>query len=134
MLNYKILVIDDNAFILRLVHDILDRCGYTVFTARTGLDGYEVACREYPDLIILDRYLGDIGGNTMLQKFKDNIRTFAIPIAMLSSENQRHEILKSLSCGAEDYIVKPFKQEALIKKVYRLLHQRPVLKREFIFM
>ncbi|MCB1721031.1 MAG: response regulator [Rhodospirillales bacterium] len=134
MLPHKILVIDDNAFILKLVHDILDRYGYVVFTARTGLGGYEVACNEHPDLIILDLRLEDIGGLKVLDKIKDNNAIKAIPVAMLSSENNYHEILKSLAFGAEDYIVKPFKQSTLTKKVLRLLHRQPRAKHEFVYV
>ncbi|MCB9983556.1 MAG: response regulator [Rhodospirillales bacterium] len=130
----KILVIDDNAFVLRLVRDILDRYGYIVFTASTGLGGYEVACNEHPDLIILDLRLEDIGGLKVLHKIKDNKVTDSIPVAMLSSDNHYHEILKSMSFGAEDYIVKPFKEKTLTRKVARLLTKHPPKKREFVYI
>lgn len=129
----KILVIDDNQFILHLVSDILGRYGYIIFTARTGKGGYEVACKQHPDLIILDRRLDDIGGHKVLKQIKDNEVTHNIPVTMLSSENQDREILKSLALGAEDYIVKPFKQATLTRKVERLLRKTRG-KREFVYI
>lgn len=128
-----ILVIDDNQFILTLISDILSRYGYIVFTASTGLGGYKVACDQHPDLIILDRRLEDIGGHKVLQKIKDNDFTHEIPVTMLSGENHYREILESFALGAEDYIVKPFQQGTLTRKVERLL-RKSRQRREFVYI
>ncbi|MCB1532998.1 MAG: response regulator [Alphaproteobacteria bacterium] len=118
-----ILVIDDNEFMLKLIRDILEKYGFITFTAKTGVGGYKVACEYNVDLIVLDRRLQDIDGHEVLGKLKSNSTTSRIPVAMLSSENHRSQILKSLALGAEDYIVKPFKSSTLIHKTQRLLNK-----------
>ena len=129
-----ILVIDDNQFILKLVSDILDRCGYIVFAAQTGLGGYEIACNEQPDLIILDRRLDDVTGDSVLKNIKKNEKTRTIPVTILSAENHYNEIIKSIALGAEDYIVKPFKQGTLLRKVERLLRKSRGTHTEYVYL
>lgn len=123
MYPQTILVIDDNLFLLRLIRDILDKQGYITFTAQTGKAGLEIALSQTPDLIILDRKLGDIHGLDILEKVKSNSRLCSTPVIILSSENREAEIMKSLSLGANDYMVKPFQSNTLMRKAKRLLSQ-----------
>ncbi len=121
MNDTKILVIDDNQFILWLIRDILHKHGYRIMTASSGREGLRIAHRETPDLIILDRILRDISGDTVLEHLKDHEDTRHVPIAMLSSVNDRERVMESWSKGANDYIVKPFTINTLTEKVRRML-------------
>lgn len=117
----KILVIDDNLFILNLVKNLLRSPDVILTTSLSGEEGYELACMQKPDVIILDRRLKDISGNEILQQIKNNPKTQDIPVAMISSDNNDQHILQSLGLGAADYIVKPFNANTLISKVKRLI-------------
>lgn len=120
----KILIIDDNLFILNLVKNILRTPETILSTAQTGEEGYELACLQHPDVILLDRRLEDINGDKILQRIKNNPETEDIPVAMISSDDNDKHILKCLGYGANDYIIKPFNAKTLISKVKRLIENR----------
>jgi len=117
----KILIIDDNLFILNLVKNILRSPDAIISTTLSGEEGYELACIQRPDVILLDRRLGDISGSEILQMIKTNPETSKIPVAMISSDDNDRHILQSLGMGAADYIVKPFNAKTLVSKVKRLI-------------
>lgn len=119
MHDKTILVIDDNPFILHLVRDILRKSGYQTLVSSTGEGGIKLATEKYPDMIILDRKLQDISGHEVLETVRKDKRACDIPVTMLSSINARHEILRSWTLGANDYIVKPFNIHTLLDKVHR---------------
>ena len=121
MNDTTILVIDDNQFILWLIRDILQKHGYRIRTASSGREGLRIAHKEHPDLIILDRILRDVSGDSILQHLKGHEDTRHVPIAMLSSVNNRQKVMESWSMGANDYIVKPFTIDTLTDKVRRML-------------
>ena len=117
----KILVIDDNLFILNLVKDILRIPNSKLLTTESGKQGYEIACKEHPDVILLDRRLKDQSGYEFLNKLKGNPETRDIPVTMISSDDEKRHIEGSIAHGAEDYIVKPFNINTLRSKVERLI-------------
>ena len=117
----KILVIDDNLFILNLIKNILRAPDTILSTVQSGEEGYELACMQKPDVILLDRRLLDINGDEILQRIKNNPETEDIPVAMISSDDNDKHILQSLEFGANDYIVKPFNAKTLIDKVKHLI-------------
>lgn len=121
----KILVIDDNLFILNLIKNILRSSETILSTSQSGEEGYELACLQHPDIIILDRRLEDTNGDQILQRIKSNPETADIPVAMISSDDNDQNIMQSLNFGANDYIVKPFNAETLISKVHHLI-QNPL--------
>lgn len=121
MQTKHILIIEDNDFMLSLVREILDKSGFKTLTAKTGQDGYRLIREQTVDLIVLDRRLPDLDGNTLLERLKNKDDTKRIPVTMLSSENHQDKILQSLKAGADDYIVKPFNSNVLVKKIQRLL-------------
>ena len=121
----KILVIDDNLFILNLIKNILRNSQTILSTSQSGEEGYELACMQHPDVIILDRRLQDTNGNQILQRIKSNPETSDIPVAMISSDDNDRHVRQSLDFGADDYIVKPFNAQTLASKVKRLLDHEP---------
>jgi len=117
----KILLIDDNPFILELVKNMLRGEDAILLTTPSGAIGYEMACEEQPNLIILDRKLkNDENGDDILCQIKANMRTRNIPVTMLSGDDNKELIKKSIAYGAEDYIIKPFSIKTLKEKIERL--------------
>jgi len=130
----KILVIDDNMFILNLIKNILRSPDALVSTCQSGEEGYELACIQHPDVILLDRRLLDISGDSILKMIKNNPETQDIPVAMISSDDNDRHILQSLSLGAADYIVKPFNAKTVVSKVKRLMTQNTPTPDGFYFV
>jgi len=122
----RVLVIDDEIHIRRLLRISLGKKEYDVFEAENGFDGIQEVQKARPDIILLDLNLPDRDGLSVLQE----IRTWSsIPIVILSVRNTEEDIVTLLNSGADDYLVKPFNTEELIARMnVALRHQRPDLK------
>lgn len=117
----KILVVDDEVDLLRLMKKILEGEGYTVFTAEQGAEGLSLAKQEKPDLIFLDVRLPDRDGYEILEEIKSDKATRSIPVVMLTSLNQGDDFQKALDKGVDWYITKPFEPEHILKRAKDLL-------------
>jgi two-component system KDP operon response regulator KdpE len=122
----RVLVIDDEIHIRRLLRISLGKKEYDVFEAKNGFDGIQEVQKSRPDIILLDLNLPDRDGLSVLQE----IRTWStIPIVILSVRNSEEDIVTLLNSGADDYLVKPFNTEELIARMnVALRHQRPDMK------
>ena len=122
-LNGKtILIVDDDPEIVESVKIALQSEGYTVFYARDGNQGLELAERENPDLIILDMMMPKRSGFLVLEKLR---RTRRVPIRIImvtANEGNRHKSYAE-TLGVDDYIRKPFAMDRLLDSVNRLLGQ-----------
>jgi len=117
----KILVVDDEPHIVKLITFSLTKRGYEVIAATDGPSAIELAGRERPDLILLDVMMPGMTGFEVARRLKADPATESIPIAMLSAKSQTYEITEGLECGAADYICKPFTPSDLAAKVSELL-------------
>ncbi len=113
----KILVIEDEPHIIKLVSFILSSKGYEVVGADNGAAGIRKAGEEKPDLIILDVMMPKMDGFETARLIKSNPSTRGIPILMLSSKAQFEDKMKGIDSGAMDYITKPFERQELLDKV-----------------
>ncbi|MBL7155035.1 MAG: response regulator [Candidatus Portnoybacteria bacterium] len=118
----KILIIEDEKFLLEMYQSRFEKEGYRVFTAINGQPGLELAQKEKPDLIILDILMPEMDGYEVIKKLKENSQTEKIPILVLSNLGQPEEINQGLKLGADDYIIKTdLTPSELINKVERML-------------
>lgn len=117
----KILLVDDEADLLRMVSDILTDDGFSnIVTAATVRESIEVCKKEKPDLAILDVMLPDGDGFSLMCQ----IREFTeIPIIFLTAKDENADKLAGLGLGADDYIVKPFLPQELLLRVYAVLRR-----------
>ena len=118
----KILVVDDDAEIVELFVDVLNRDGR--FEVRTAASGYDagVATQEFmPDLMILDYMLPDINGNVVCQTIRSNPKFESMKIIIVSGVVNQDEINDLLQAGADDFVKKPFNIEKLIERMGELL-------------
>lgn len=105
MSKIRILVVDDEPQIHRVLRPALNACGYDVLEALTGRQALRMIAASAPDAVILDLGLPDIDGREVLSK----ARTFsATPILILSARDQEAEKIAALDAGANDYVEKPF--------------------------
>lgn len=117
----KILIVEDEPNISKLVSYILETHGFEVLQAFIGVEGIEMAKREKPDLIVLDVMMPKMDGFEVAQNLKNEQITKDIPIIMLSSAAQFKDKVKGLESGAMDYITKPFDKDELIEKINEYL-------------
>ena len=118
----KVLVVDDDAEIVELFIDVLNRDGrFDVRTANTGYDAGVLTQEFMPDLVILDYMLPDINGNVVCQTIRANPRFSHMKIIIVSGVVNQEEINELLGSGADDFVKKPFNIEKLIERMGELL-------------
>jgi len=117
---YKVLVVEDDAQISRVLELELKHEGYEVETARDGLTGLERALKE-PDLVILDLMLPKLDGMEVATRVRAKS---TVPIIMLTAKDRIPDRVAGLDAGADDYLVKPFSIEELLARVRARLRER----------
>ncbi|MFQ5702742.1 MAG: response regulator [Gemmatimonadales bacterium] len=122
----KILVVEDEADILATLEYNLAREGYTVLSARGGLEAVRVARREAPDLILLDLMLPGLDGIEVCRRLKQDDLTREIPIIMLTAKAEESDIVLGLGVGADDYVTKPFSPREVIARIKAVARRVPV--------
>lgn len=118
--KYKILLVEDDAQILRVLKLELEHEGYEVDTAADGLAGLEKALKE-PDLVVLDLMLPKLDGLEVAGRVRAKSR---VPIIMLTAKDRIPDRIAGLDRGADDYIVKPFSIEELLARIRARLRDR----------
>jgi DNA-binding response OmpR family regulator len=127
----KILVVDDDPDIVRLLKYFLEAKGRQVQTASTGAEALELFKREPPDLVILDVMLPGMDGWAVLQKIRESSQ---VPVLMLTGKDAPTDKAKGLLSGADDYIAKPFDLAELEARIVAVMRRykpsaRPALIR-----
>jgi len=117
----RILVTDDEEYLIELLDVNLRPAGFEVLKAYDGEEGLNKAITERPDLMILDVRMPGMDGYEVCRRLKANDATKAIPILMLSAYVQEADIKKGLSLGAVAYLKKPFNVQDLIRTVKQIL-------------
>ena len=117
----RILAVDDEPHILKLVSFSLAAKGFDVIEATDGASAIEIAEREQPDLILMDVMMPMLDGYEACRRLKDNPSTAHIPVLMLSAKSQQAERKAGLECGAEDYVCKPFTTKDLVAQINEFL-------------
>jgi CheY-like chemotaxis protein len=117
----KVLAVDDEAFVLRIIEDKLESADITVLTAESGQKAIEVARKNQPHLILLDWMLPDIDGLTLLKILKKQPQTTRIPVIMLTAKGQPSDEEECLRAGAVKFITKPFSPREILEIVQKIL-------------
>ena len=117
----KVLVVDDERNIVRLIQVNLERAGYEVVTAYDGKEALERLKHVRPDLIVLDVMMPNLNGLETLKEVRANPDTRSIPVIMLTALGQESDRVVGLEYGADDYVVKPFSPRELALRVDRVL-------------
>jgi len=117
----KILIVDDEKELVKLVTFNLTIAGYEVLSANNGIEALEICESEKPALIILDIMLPRIDGWEVCRRLKQNSKTSNIPIIMLSALSEVDDKLKGFDLGTDDYVTKPFSPRELVVRVKRVL-------------
>ena len=118
--RFKVLVVEDDVQIVRVLRLELEHEGYQVETASDGLAGLEKALKE-PDLVILDVMLPKMDGLEVCTRVRAKSK---VPIIMLTAKDRIPDRVSGLDLGADDYLVKPFSIEELLARVRARLRER----------
>ena len=118
-----ILIVDDSKTVRNLVAFIMKKEGFTVTTAEDGIDGLEklYAAERKVDLVISDVNMPRMDGFTFIKTVREQEAYRDVPIVVLSTEGQEHDIQQGLSFGANLYMVKPAQPDRMVKNVRMLL-------------
>lgn len=124
------LVIDDNADVRYYIRSHFMN-NYQVLEAKNGVEGWELALKSVPDMIISDVMMPDMDGFEFCKKIKKDVRTSHIPVILLTALGSKEHELEGLSHGADDYIAKPFDISILQTKIENILSVRQSLRQKY---
>lgn len=116
----KILVVDDERHIVRLVEVNLTRAGYEVVTAYDGVEALEKMEEEQPDMVVLDVMMPRMDGFEVLKHLQAEAKYKDIPVIMLTAKAQDADIFKGWQSGVSSYLTKPFNPKELLVFVQRI--------------
>ena len=117
----KILVVDDDPYILMSLEFLMKKEGYDVKVARNGKEALEIIEKEVPVLVLLDIMMPDVDGYAICKHIKTTKKLKDIRVVLLSAKSRESDIQKGYDLGASLYITKPFSTRDLMKKVKELL-------------
>ena len=121
----KILVVDDEKNICDLLRMYLEKEGYTVVMAHTGLDAVNMFAAENPDLVLLDSMLPELDGWQVCREIR---KISEKPIIMLTAKDEVFDKVLGLELGADDYMTKPFDAKELVARIKAVLRRTSQVK------
>lgn len=127
-----ILIVEDNYELRLFLRDLFAQT-YQVICAKDGQEGKDLAFKHLPDLIISDIMMPGIKGNELCKTLKNDINTSHITIILFTAKGAPDSIIDGYDCGADDYIVKPFDTDLLLKKVENIISTGENARKKFSF-
>ena len=120
----KILLVEDEDQLRRVMRDLLEREGYVVSEARDGVQALDQVDRHAPDLIMLDLNLPGLDGYGVLQQLRSRPATRSIPVMVLTAKGDEDNEVRVFELGADDFLTKPFRARALSARLQAVLARR----------
>lgn len=112
-----ILAVDDDPFIRKMFHSMLEPKGFVVFTANNGAEAVTKALQIKPDIIFLDLMMPEVDGFQALELLRGMEQTSRIPIIIVTARADSATLLKVIKLGANDFIAKPFSRPMIMRKI-----------------
>jgi DNA-binding response OmpR family regulator len=113
----KVLVVDDDEDIVNIVGSLLENEGYKTVTAFNGKEAFDKALSEKPDLIIADIMMPEMDGWEFCWRVRENDQLGETPFIFLTARADVMDQIRGSEIGADDYIIKPFRKQELLKRV-----------------
>jgi len=117
----RILVVDDEPTIARIIRLLLEPEGHEVLAANDGSRGFAMAQRQIPDLIVLDLMMPVMDGTWLLEMLRGNERTASVPVMVLSARSDDETQRRCEALGIQTYLQKPFQAEEFVGAVDTLV-------------
>src|SRR5947199_6271822 len=116
-MSTKILIVDDDLYIRRLLSKVLSKFNYESIEAARGEEGLELANKYLPDVILLDVMMPGMDGYQVCEHLKETEETRDIPIILVTAKTDLKDRVQGLGLGAHDYICKPIQPKELLARV-----------------
>jgi len=120
----RILIVDDDATLVRIIERRFEHCGWEVISASDGDEGLDKAITRTPDLIILDILMPVMTGHEMLERLRRNPKTKDMPVIMCTARSDVQDIATASSYNISDYVTKPFDCTELIERIETALAKK----------
>lgn len=117
LMGYKLLLADDSITIQKVVELILSEEDYSITSVNNGEDALEIAKKDKPDIILADIIMPKIDGYQLCERVKQDPDLMTVPVLLLAGAYESFDSTRASAVGADDYIIKPFESQELIKKV-----------------
>lgn len=117
----KVMIVDDEPHIVKMIAMRLKSNGYEVVTASDGAQCLELVEKEKPDAVLLDLIMPGLTGFEVCSRLKENERTRDIPVIMLTALAQKSDIARGIEAGARFFVTKPYNPEDLLYKLKKVL-------------
>jgi two-component system alkaline phosphatase synthesis response regulator PhoP len=114
---HKILIVDDEPFMLRLIQHHLESAGYEMIKARNGREAIEAVTRENPSVVVMDAMMPNMDGITALRQLKQEPSTRSIPVIMLTANPHKYSREEAETSGAAIFLTKPFSPTQLLEEI-----------------
>lgn len=118
----RVLIVEDNEVNLELVVYLLEAFNHATLVARDGLEGWQIAQTELPDLILLDVHLPKLDGYELVQRLKSDPQTRPIPVVAVTALAMVGDRDKVLGAGFDGYITKPIDPQTMVSQVESFLN------------
>jgi two-component system alkaline phosphatase synthesis response regulator PhoP len=124
----RILVVDDEIYIVHILEFSLTMEGYSILTASDGEEALRVIDSEHPDLVVLDIMMPKLDGYEVCRRLRQDEQFCDLPVILLSAKGRPIDREAGLEAGADDYITKPFSPRKLLEKIRELLERKEMRK------
>jgi DNA-binding response OmpR family regulator len=119
---HKILIVDDDPYILMSLEFLMKKNGYDVMIARNGTEALELLQKQIPKLVLLDIMMPDVDGYEICRRIKKTEKLKAVKVVFMSAKTKEADIQKGYDLGASLYITKPFSTRELVKQIHELVN------------
>ena len=120
----SVLVVDDDPDVCDLVTYKLEQSGFDVRRASDGDAALREVAKKVPDLVLLDVMMPGVSGLEVLERWRKDEATAAMPVIMLTAKAQENDVERGFELGADDYVIKPFSPRELVRRVTAVLSRR----------
>jgi DNA-binding response OmpR family regulator len=118
----KVLVVDDDPYILMSLEFLMKKNGYDVMVARNGVEALETVEKQMPDVVLLDIMMPDVDGYEICKHIKKSAKLKHTKVVFMSAKTKEADLQKGYDLGASLYITKPFSTRELVKQVKELMN------------
>jgi DNA-binding response OmpR family regulator len=117
----KILVVDDDPYILMSLEFLMKKNGFEVMVARNGTEALDIVEKQVPDIVLLDIMMPDVDGYAICKHIKSSKKLKEAKVVFMSAKSKETDIRKGYDLGASLYVTKPFSTRQLLKQVQELI-------------
>lgn len=128
----QILIAEDSPTQAEHLRHLLEKHGYNVLVAKNGKEAMEMLKEQRPSLVITDIVMPEMNGYELCKEIKSREKTASIPVILLTSFSRSEDVMEGISCGADNFLTKPFREEYLSSHIEQILSSSEMPRTETI--